>query len=385
MLYRMLDMSIRRHSQLFALAILIVPATISAKRPSFIPPPLKANDIPGERQSADITGQIDPNRPAGGRPPATPGIKAVTGVWTSADGELAVDSLVRNLVADGALARLSRRLGRQAVVRVLRPVAHTPERIETQPMASRAELLLRRSGEARVAATNGAADLALTGYLGSLPDRAGRLELRSYLFALSLIDVVTGEKLWVDVHRVRRLLRHRRTGAPKVQQLKHHRAIDLSGRFNDHDAATAASRLASNLTRSRWISSGAHHPVRVRLQPLRNRTSEVIDHRFVTLPFERALIRQPGIRVLASITELQQVRRQRALRRRGVQSPGAELGATFVLRGQLSANVERLPGQPGLQLRTYHLTLEAVAVADNTKVWIGNRSVKKVISTRQRW
>ena len=194
------------------------------------------------------------------------------GAWARADGHRAVDAVLRDLLGRGVIPRLATQLGRKPVIRVTRPAVAAAEEIDGAELSGRAETLLRRSGRVVVAPPDAAADALLSAYVGAFADRAGDVELRSYLVGLSLIDVVTGEKLWVHAYRVRRLLRHRRAVTPQIQPLAQDRAVDLSGRFADHDATVAARRLSAKLRRSRWLASDA--PVRVRLYPLRNRTGE---------------------------------------------------------------------------------------------------------------
>ena len=90
----------------------------------------------------------------------------------------------------------------------------------------------------------------------------------------------------------------------------------------------------------------------------------------------------PKVTVLASRDELAAVRSVHALHRPGLHAGrGAELGATHVLRGTLRRSVEHLPDQPSLRLRTYHVSVEALSVADDRKAWAGSHAIKKVIST----
>ena len=166
-----------------------------------------------------------------------------------------------------------------------------------------------------------------------------------------------------------------RSGAPaSVELLPAGRPVDLSGRFNDHDARTIARGLARDLRHSALIRDQRHGQLRLRLHRLRDRTGEQVPTRFVTLEFERSLVRLPGVVLLGRPDELARIRAQH----QPAAQRGQELGATHVLTGVVTV------ADQGAS-RRYQVALEAVQVDSNAKDWLAIRSMSKVHGASARW
>ena len=55
---------------------------------------------------------------------------------------------------------------------------------------------------------------------------------------------------------------------------------------------------------------------------------------------------------------------------------GEELGADFMLTGVISTIIDAVEGQ---QTRYYQVDLSLISLADNRKVWIGQKKIKKSV------
>jgi hypothetical protein len=164
-------------------------------------------------------------------------------------------------------------------------------------------------------------------------------------------------------------------------------AVDLSGNWNDVDAdqvaqtmiaqfkAEAGERLAA------WSSShGGNKPV-LRLYPIKNRSSEHINHKYFTKQVERALLNTGMVRVVSSLEEAvdQRIERMDQATHASddtVKSQGNETASDFVLNGWIITENDAVEGK---QVRAYVTTMELTDSSNNEKCWIGEKKIKKVI------
>ncbi|MEE8612796.1 MAG: penicillin-binding protein activator LpoB, partial [Nitrospirales bacterium] len=61
-------------------------------------------------------------------------------------------------------------------------------------------------------------------------------------------------------------------------------------------------------------------------------------------------------------------------------APGRELGADYIMKGQISTIQDE---SDGIKAVFYQVDLELVSLADNVKSWIGQHKIKKVIERRR--
>ena len=57
-------------------------------------------------------------------------------------------------------------------------------------------------------------------------------------------------------------------------------------------------------------------------------------------------------------------------------APGQELGADFMLQGQINTIID---AEGKKQVRFYQVDLELISMADNRKVWLGQKKLKKYV------
>ncbi len=159
--------------------------------------------------------------------------------------------------------------------------------------------------------------------------------------------------------------------------------IDLSGSWNDVDSRQVSEEMISSSLSSPWIdewmSASGQRPVII-TYGVRNRSSEHINTRTFMKDLERALLRSGRVRVVADPGERLKTRGERAEQQVGLTANpalvGKELGADFVLTGELNSIVDR---EGGTKVVFYQIDLELINVETNEKVWIGDKKLKKLL------
>jgi PBP1b-binding outer membrane lipoprotein LpoB len=115
---------------------------------------------------------------------------------------------------------------------------------------------------------------------------------------------------------------------------------------------------------------------------IRNRSSEHIATETFTKDLERALINSGRANFVASAEERLGVRGERLDQDLNAapetrKAPGMEAGADYMLIGSLNSIVDQ---EKGDKVVYYQVDLELVDMANNRKVWIGNKKIKKFVS-----
>jgi hypothetical protein len=100
---------------------------------------------------------------------------------------------------------------------------------------------------------------------------------------------------------------------------------------------------------------------------------------------ERAMINSRKVQFVASRTERRPVREERKDQdlhaSEATRKPmGQELGADFMLQGTISTIVD-VAGKK--QVRYYQVDISLINLADNRKVWAGQKKIKKLIKRSQ--
>jgi len=148
---------------------------------------------------------------------------------------------------------------------------------------------------------------------------------------------------------------------------------ELSGEWNDVDADLVATAIIDDFLKSDWIADwkgrNADRTPKLRLYPIRNRTTGYIDHRFFTARFEAAIVKSKTMSVLtAAATQVSD----------GEDAPAEseEKEADFVLTGTLIAQDDQGSEK---KVTAYLATVEIVEIATARKAWIGQKRIRKVI------
>ena len=173
-----------------------------------------------------------------------------------------------------------------------------------------------------------------------------------------------------------------------VKRVQVDEAIDISGHWNDTDARmTAESMVQDVLSRPRlqnFIEQNGRQPV-VIVGYIRNRTSEHIETDMFIKHIERELLNSGQVQFVASDKERQALRRER-LDQQSFASPETakelanELGADFMLQGVITSVTDSFEGR---RVVKYQVNLELIDIEKNTKVWIGQKEIKKYIEQKK--
>jgi uncharacterized protein (TIGR02722 family) len=178
------------------------------------------------------------------------------------------------------------------------------------------------------------------------------------------------------------------SSAPTVARRDADEAIDLSGYWNDTDSRLVSEEMVEDALSNPWstrASEALGRPPRVIVGRVRNRSQEHLDTRTFVKDLERAFVNSGRVDVVAAPDERDDIRAEREDQQthasiESAKSMGKELGADFMLQGQIHSILDAVEGE---QLRFYQVELELVDLESNRKVWIGQKKLKKTVSYRK--
>jgi penicillin-binding protein activator len=160
--------------------------------------------------------------------------------------------------------------------------------------------------------------------------------------------------------------------------------VDLSGRWNDTDSREVATTMIQEALNAPWVTEWIQKTGRkptVIVGVIRNRTAEHIPVGTFVGDIERALVNSGQMSVVATAAERQDLRSERAdqwqnATEETAKKMGRELGADFMLGGDIEAISDRAEGQTALY---YQVDLTLLNIETNEKSWIGQHKIKKVV------
>jgi uncharacterized protein (TIGR02722 family) len=173
--------------------------------------------------------------------------------------------------------------------------------------------------------------------------------------------------------------------APKVERKAVDTTIDLSGRWNDADSRMVSEEMISDCLNRPWLErfSGTHggRPPTVIVGQVKNRSHEHINVQTFVKDLERALINSGQVQFVAAKGERSGVREERLDMARHaseetMKGPGQEIGADFMLIGSINTIRDEIEGKA---VMFYQTNLELINMANNLKVWVGEKKIKKLI------
>lgn len=159
---------------------------------------------------------------------------------------------------------------------------------------------------------------------------------------------------------------------------------DLSGAWNDTDSQQVSEEMIQDVLSRAWLGEFTR---RQKDQPavivgeVANLSHEHINVNTFVADMERALINSGRVQFVASATERKEVRSERkdqdlhaseATRK----AMGQELGADFMLKGTINTIIDT---SGKTQVRYYQVDLTLISLADNRKVWVGQKKIKKLV------
>ena len=169
-----------------------------------------------------------------------------------------------------------------------------------------------------------------------------------------------------------------------VKRMEAGEVTDLSGDWNDTDSRMVSEEMIRDVLGRPWIdrfiSEKGDLPA-VIIGSVRNLSHEHINVGTFIGDIERELINSGGVVFVASKIERGEIRDERQDQELNASSEtakqmGQELGADFMLTGVINTILDTEDDE---QVRFYQIDLSLISLADNRKVWVGQKKIKKLI------
>jgi uncharacterized protein (TIGR02722 family) len=172
--------------------------------------------------------------------------------------------------------------------------------------------------------------------------------------------------------------------ATEVTRMDTAEVKDLSGAWNDTDSQQVSEEMIKDVLSRNWLGEFTRTQNRqpaVIVGEVVNLSHEHINVNTFVADMERALINSERVQFVASSRERQEVRGERKDQdlhaSEATRKPmGQEKGADFMLKGTINTIID-VAGKT--QLRYYQIDLTLISLADNRKVWVGQKKIKKLV------
>jgi len=160
---------------------------------------------------------------------------------------------------------------------------------------------------------------------------------------------------------------------------------DLSGAWNDTDSQMVAAEMMTDVLSRDWIAEFKGDQKRkpaVIVGEVRNLSHEHIAVSPFVQELQRNLINSGKVKFVASATEREEVRGERADQDINAteatrKAMGKEKGADFMLKGTINTIIDANGSD---QLRYYQVNLTLISLVDNEIVWNGEKKIKKFVA-----
>jgi len=170
----------------------------------------------------------------------------------------------------------------------------------------------------------------------------------------------------------------------QVTRIDSAETVDLSGRWNDTDSRLVAAEMVADGLARPWLTGFTEDEGRrptVIVGQVLNRTHELINVATFINDIEREFVNSGRVRVVQAAEQRDQLRAERAdqqeyASRETASQWGRELGADFMLQGEVSSIVDS-SGRDKVVF--YQVDLEFTSLETNEKVWIGSMKIKKLV------
>lgn len=173
--------------------------------------------------------------------------------------------------------------------------------------------------------------------------------------------------------------------ATKVERIDTAAVRDLSGAWNDTDSRLVSEEMIADSLARPWID---HHnrnnkkPPVVIVGEVRNLSHEHINTNTFVADLERAFINSGRVDMVASKKERGDIRSERKdmdlnASEETRKAMGKELGADYMLTGTINTIIDANGSD---QIRFYQVDLTLISLADNRKVWQGQKKIKKDVA-----
>ena len=159
---------------------------------------------------------------------------------------------------------------------------------------------------------------------------------------------------------------------------------DISGTWNDTDSRLVSEEMIRDSLSGGWIDrhgrTSKQAPT-VIIGNIRNLSQEHINTNTFVNDLERAFVNSGRVDVVASKSERGDIRDERAdmdlnASEASRKEMGKEAGADYMLMGSINTIIDAADSE---QIHFYQVDLTLVSLADNRKVWTGQKKLKKDI------
>ncbi|MEX0730042.1 MAG: penicillin-binding protein activator LpoB [Aquisalimonadaceae bacterium] len=172
--------------------------------------------------------------------------------------------------------------------------------------------------------------------------------------------------------------------ATQVDRIGMEEEQDISGRWNDTDSRLVSSEMIEDMISRGWIDRhqgrAGNNPT-VIVGQVRNLSHEHINVNTFIRDIERELINSGRVTFVASGSERDAIRDERTdqlgnVREETRSQAGQEEGADYILTGTINTIMDT---EGRTEVAYYQVDLALTSLADNTRVWVGQKQIRKVI------
>jgi len=169
-----------------------------------------------------------------------------------------------------------------------------------------------------------------------------------------------------------------------VERMSTEEVVDLSGDWNDTDSRLVSEEMIADVISRPWLGDFTrknHNQPAVIVGEIRNLSHEHINVNTFVGDMERELINSGKVEFVASSSERDEIRDERSDQELNARDDtrnamGKEIGADFMLKGSINSILDT---EGKKQVRYYQIDLTLISMADNRKVWVGQKKIKKMV------
>ncbi|MBH0198840.1 MAG: penicillin-binding protein activator LpoB [Nitrospira sp.] len=163
---------------------------------------------------------------------------------------------------------------------------------------------------------------------------------------------------------------------------------DLSGRWNDTDSRMVAEAMVKEALQYPWLGNFSQakgrQPVVVVGTVLNSSHEHISVQTFIT-DLERELTNSQKVTFVAGKGERDEIRTERKEQavyasEETQKAPGKETGADYMMKGTIATILDEADGTKAV---FYQVDLQMIDLENNTKVWYGQKKIKKVVEKKR--
>jgi len=163
---------------------------------------------------------------------------------------------------------------------------------------------------------------------------------------------------------------------------------DFSGRWNDTDSKMVAEAMIKEMVKQPWLekfsSTTGRQPV-VIVGTILNKSHEHIDVGTFVTDLQREMTNSQQVVFVANKNERDEIREERKeqavhAREDTQKRPGQEVGADFMMKGNISTIVDE---SDGVKAVYFQVDLDLIDLENNVKSWYGQKKIKKVVERKR--